>query len=120
MEPIAVGDIAGRVVGALGSIAAGLMIGIDALGVVEEGVGCSNAEVHAGAGAGIDIGQEEEHWADGDHLTKMHGGRIEAVAVVAVVADDSDTRLGWWWVPNCRTGSGGLPDSGTKAEVAER
>ena len=60
VDPFSVGDIAGRVVEGHGSIAAGLVMDVGVLGVVEKGVGHSTAEVDAGAVGGIDTGQEEE------------------------------------------------------------
>ena len=121
MDPIAVGNIAGRVVEGLGSIAAaGLVVGMGALGgLVVEGIGYSAVEVDAGSAGGTGTGQEEERWVGEDHLTRSHGGRTEDVVVVEVVVDDSDTRLGWRWVLDCRMDSGSMSDSGAEAEVPE-
>ena len=91
---ISVADIAGRVVERLVSIATGLVMGMDALGMVEKGVGCRNVVVDAGAGSGINSTHDE--WMKGDHLATLHSCGIEASFVVAIMAggsDDSDAEV---------------------------
>ena len=85
---VSVAGIAGRVVEGLVNIATGLVMGMDALGMVAKGVGYRNVVVNAGAGSGINSTQEE--WMEGDHLAKLHSGGIEALSVVTIMAGGSD------------------------------